>query len=310
MPIFVCPTLMQMSDVVDELVLKRRSAVPYHGGTEIHDVRNPIPEDAHLIPSKDLVIPAPLPQFGGFVVEGTKKTGAPSGKPWATYERPSPEVYAHIPENSSTESVPVPPKPQMDEEMWRTQYLEWTLQKNAYNPDIAAALRTNVRKQVGAHSDGARPAARRLPGSTVAAFHRSPRSRRAPSGPGVARVLLTLGSAAPSLSAPPPPLIWLRPGPACRPRSRWSTRRSRSTPPEHRPTSRRHSRTLRCATGLCDKPDRPVCCCSISWYQHRACSTRTTRPRPSHVRTPPLQVSGPAPKILKEKLTLRNVFPR
>ena len=30
--------------------------------------------------------------------------------------------------------------------MWRTQYQEWTLQKNAYNPDIASQMRTNVRK--------------------------------------------------------------------------------------------------------------------------------------------------------------------
>ena len=137
-----------MSEVVDELVLKRRSAVPYHGGTEVFDVRNPIPEDAHLIPSNDLVIPAALPQFDGFVVDSSKKKG-PTEKPWATYEKPSPAITAQIPANSSTEAAPAPPaKPQMDEEMWRTQYLEWTLQKNAYNPDIAAALRTNVRKQV------------------------------------------------------------------------------------------------------------------------------------------------------------------
>ena len=31
--------------------------------------------------------------------------------------------------------------------MYRAQYMEWTLQKNAFNPDIAAAMRTNVKKQ-------------------------------------------------------------------------------------------------------------------------------------------------------------------
>ena len=30
--------------------------------------------------------------------------------------------------------------------MWRTRHNEWTLQKNAYNPDIASQMRTNVRK--------------------------------------------------------------------------------------------------------------------------------------------------------------------
>ena len=34
----------------------------------------------------------------------------------------------------------------MDMEMWRTRHNEWTLQKNAYNPDIASQMRTNVRK--------------------------------------------------------------------------------------------------------------------------------------------------------------------
>ena len=37
-------------------------------------------------------------------------------------------------------------EPAVDEEMWRTRFNEWTLQKNAYNPDIASQMRTNVRK--------------------------------------------------------------------------------------------------------------------------------------------------------------------
>ena len=49
---------------------------------------------------------------------------------------------------STTEApAPTPARALPDEEMWRTQYQEWTLQKNAFNPDIAAAMRTNVKKQ-------------------------------------------------------------------------------------------------------------------------------------------------------------------
>jgi len=138
-------TQKEMSEVVDDLTIIRRSAVPYQSSAIVFDVRNPIPEDAHLIPSKEVIVKHKMPNF---VVESSTTSLHASGKPWASYERPMPDVMEGMPANTTKEPPPPPPGPPApDEEMWRTQYLEWTLQKNAYNPDVAAQLRTNVRKQ-------------------------------------------------------------------------------------------------------------------------------------------------------------------
>lgn len=133
-----------MSQVVDELEIVRRSAVPYQSNEAEQDVRNPIPTDVHLIPSGEL---AKKPTYPDFIREHHTAPVHDTGKPWAAYERPNPEVFSSMPNCFTTTAEPEPEPRMLDEEMWRTQYIEWTLQKNAYNPNIAAELRTNVRKQ-------------------------------------------------------------------------------------------------------------------------------------------------------------------
>ncbi|KAL1496603.1 hypothetical protein AB1Y20_014207 [Prymnesium parvum] len=139
-------TQREMSEVVDELAVMRRSAIPYQSNQVVYGARNPIPTDAHLIPSKELMKAPTLPSFKR---DNNKSLLHASGKPWASYERPTPDIYRHttacLPSEAGA-NVEVG-LPILDEEMWRAQYIEWTLQKNAYNPDIAAQLRTNVRKQ-------------------------------------------------------------------------------------------------------------------------------------------------------------------
>jgi len=138
-------TQQAMSSTVDLLGLERRRAVPYAStweGASISE-HGPIPTDAHLIPSNMVIVKPELPNFK--VPAGA--TGAISklgGKPWASYEVSRPEVFQ---QTSGVEPPPPAHKPKMDEEMYRAQYMEWTLQKNAFNPDIAAAMRTNVKKQ-------------------------------------------------------------------------------------------------------------------------------------------------------------------
>jgi len=111
-----------MSTTVDDLALARRSAVPYPSswtGGSISET-GPIPCDGHLLPSSYVIAPRSSKTiFKKAPVRNIKpppSDGGPSGLP-------------------------------RDEEMERTRYMEWTLQKNAFNPDIAAALRTNVNKQ-------------------------------------------------------------------------------------------------------------------------------------------------------------------
>lgn len=138
-------TQMAMSETVDQLGLERRRAVPFASTWEGASIaeHGPIPTDVHLIPSNMVIMKPELPDFQ--VPEGTEGSVSKlGGKPWASYEVSQPAIFEHT---TPVEPPPPPHKPKQDEEMWRAQYQEWTLQKNAYNPDIAAALRTNVRKQ-------------------------------------------------------------------------------------------------------------------------------------------------------------------
>lgn len=133
-----------MSETVDDVGLETRRAVPFPStweGASISE-HGPIPTDAHLIESKLVIFRGAPKSF-----KGTESSGKPlhlSGIPWASYNKPTPSVFAP---SASSSVTPVAPEIPFNEEMFRTQYMEWTLQKNAYNPDIAAAMRTNVRKQ-------------------------------------------------------------------------------------------------------------------------------------------------------------------
>ena len=134
-----------MSKTVDDIGLATRAPVPYPSKWEAkYDVaeRGPIPTDAHLIPSNMVVIKPDPPVFVPSD-EGSEPLHL-SGKPFYAYRKPTPSIF---PEARETAPPAAAHKPKIDREMWLAQYMEWTLQKNAYNPDIAAQMRTNVRKQ-------------------------------------------------------------------------------------------------------------------------------------------------------------------
>ena len=131
-------TQQEMGDTVDKLAITRRSAVPYKSSCDVPVLRNPVPLDAHLIPSHDVIVRPDLPKFEGFVTHAAKTAG--SGSPWAAYEKATPDIFVKSSSSGETGAAEVT-KAVVDEEMWRAQYMEWVLQKNAYNPDIAAQLR-------------------------------------------------------------------------------------------------------------------------------------------------------------------------
>ena len=141
-------TQQSMASTVDLLALKKKSAIPYPSTWEGESISKtgPVPTDAHLIPSGYLVI---MGKRGGFkkYMEGGKPMGL-SGTPYYAYAPPQPDVFKP---GASSEPFYVEPEEKRrtgeEQEIWRTRFQEWTLQKNAYNPDIAAAMRTNVKKQ-------------------------------------------------------------------------------------------------------------------------------------------------------------------
>ena len=134
---------------VDDAGPERRRRCPSHRRGEGKSIaeHGPIPTDAHLIPpTSSSSSPSSPPSRR---LERHAETLGLSGKPWYAYRKPEPRIFsgASTSAATSTADASAPPKVPFNEEMFRTQYMEWTLQKNAYNPDIAAAMRTNVRKQ-------------------------------------------------------------------------------------------------------------------------------------------------------------------
>jgi len=135
----------QMSETVDAVGIAKRAAVPYpstYTGTSVADT-GPIPTDGHLVPSGNTVMMTPPADFS--VDDQDHDILGLSGSPYAMYSKGSTSVFTGKPP-AGTPIQPVRARTSDEEEMWIAQAKEWVLQKNAYNPDIAAAQRTNVRK--------------------------------------------------------------------------------------------------------------------------------------------------------------------
>ena len=128
-------TQREMASAVDELAVTRRLPVPYQSNEPIPPVTLPYPQDSHLIRSIELVPQRKLPFF---VAADSAQNPCSGGKPWASFNPSVPSVLAN---REPSQAAPTVAKPSTDEEMWRTRHNEWTLQKNAYNPDIASQMR-------------------------------------------------------------------------------------------------------------------------------------------------------------------------
>ena len=101
----------------------------------------PVPADDHLVPSGNVVKP-PIPSTS---LSTSREILGLSSKPYASYRKLQPNIFEKQPDRLLfTKPSARKIRTTAEEEMWRAQFMEWTLQKNAYNPDIAASMRTNV----------------------------------------------------------------------------------------------------------------------------------------------------------------------
>ena len=114
--------------------------MPYESNEPVPEVTLPYPMDQHLVESKFLVPQRKLPFF---VAADVKQNPMSTGKPWASF---NPTVPSVLSDRSPKKKAPPVAAPVVDEEMWRTRHNEWTLQKNAYNPDIASQMRCTGRR--------------------------------------------------------------------------------------------------------------------------------------------------------------------
>ena len=149
-------TQREMASLVDELALTKRLPVPYRSNHPVPEVSLPYPQDSHLIESKFLIPQRKLPFY---VPDDVKQNPTNKGPPWAQFTPPQPNIF-----DVPVPVVPVEPpvEPPLDEEMYRTRVNEWTLQKNAYNPDIASQMRCACRPRAEQEHSGV-PPRHRLP---------------------------------------------------------------------------------------------------------------------------------------------------
>ena len=136
-----------MASAVDKLSVARRTIPPYRSGWAGASIseRAPWPADAHLIASKEAI---PRQQPTGFQAMNTHTSHATVPRlgdtPYYAFAPPSPPVFEAAPRGLGSPEIR---KTQVDEEMWRVRAFEWKMQKNAFNNDVSAALRTSVRVQ-------------------------------------------------------------------------------------------------------------------------------------------------------------------
>ena len=150
-----------------EMHAVHKRPIPYTSGCEVPVLKTPLPEDAHLVPSGHLVTKK---GYGDVVMSGkhSSRGALQSEAPWATFSMPTPTVFEA--------NKPAPPAPDAAgpadtarrEELLLTRHNEWNLQRNNYNPDIAAQMRC------------ARALPPRCCAPCAAHFWVSPRSRRPP----------------------------------------------------------------------------------------------------------------------------------
>jgi len=132
------------AQAIQDLHEIRRAPVPFEPYIECPPLDCPVPRDAHFERTGDLVKPGPPKTYEaasrGF--DGIIATG----KPWATYEKPQPCIFGRSPTLEEHGTREETHKPALDKAELLTKHNEWTLHKNNYQPDIAAAMRIDVRK--------------------------------------------------------------------------------------------------------------------------------------------------------------------
>lgn len=132
------------AQALQEMHETRRAPIPFAPYIECPALVCPLPRDGHFERTSDLVKMAPPKSY----VASTRGFHGiiASGQPWATYVKPQPSIFGRSQALQELGAGQEPPKPALDKLALLTQHNEWTLQKNNYQPDIAAAMRIDVRK--------------------------------------------------------------------------------------------------------------------------------------------------------------------
>ena len=135
-------SLRATGDAMQAMHAVNKRPVPYTSTCEVPVLQTPLPEDAHLVPSGNLVTKKGL---GDVVMSGKHSSRGALQKeppPWATFSMPAPNVFEPSkPATPASDAGAAAGDNARREELLLTRHNEWNLQRNNYNPDIAAQMR-------------------------------------------------------------------------------------------------------------------------------------------------------------------------
>jgi len=126
----------------------KKAPVPYMSSMAAPELHTPVPRDDHLVRTCEWVVKEELPEYTPD--EALPAVGTSHGKPWATFQAPTPAVFQQTPVWPPVNmSTPAPEDHISGDsaEMSLTQFKEWSLQINGFNTDYAAHQRISVHKQ-------------------------------------------------------------------------------------------------------------------------------------------------------------------
>ena len=134
---------MATAAAIDEMHRIKREPVPYTNDAVMPQLQKPYPVDSHPVLSRHCV------KRHGDTLVSTSETAdfarnSDSSVRWANFSIPSPDIFGEKPAAAAeppAEPEAAPALTDREVGLLLTKHMEWNLQRNAYNPEIAAQMR-------------------------------------------------------------------------------------------------------------------------------------------------------------------------
>ncbi len=134
---------MATAAAIDEMHRIKRQPVPYTNDAVMPQLQKPYPTDSHLVNSRHCVT-----RHGDMLLPTSETAdfarNSDSSVRWANFSIPSPNIFDAKPAAAAEPPAEPEAAPALSERevgLLLTKHMEWNLQRNAYNPEIAAQMR-------------------------------------------------------------------------------------------------------------------------------------------------------------------------
>ena len=134
---------MATAAAIDEMHRIKREPIPYTNDAVMPQLQKPYPTDSHLVNSRHCVT-----RHGDMLLPTSETAdfarNSDSSVRWANFSIPSPNIFDAKPAAAAEPPAEPEAAPALSERevgLLLTKHMEWNLQRNAYNPEIAAQMR-------------------------------------------------------------------------------------------------------------------------------------------------------------------------